>query len=140
MTISIDTNVLVTLWDHHDTFHKHVQVSLDELSESSRLVITGVVYAELLASPGRDEEFLDYFLHRTGIRVDWHIGEEILRMAGLSFRAYSTRRKRAHADQPRRILADFIIGAHAEINGHGLLTLDQRLYKSSFPNLRVIGV
>lgn len=140
MTTSIDTNVLIALWDHHDTFHKQVQKTLDEISESSQMVITGVVYAELLASPGRDEDFIDYFLRRTGIRVDWHIGEEVLRMAGLGFRAYSARRKRGHADQPRRILADFIIGAHAESNGHTLLTLDQRLYKPSFPDLRVLTV
>jgi predicted nucleic acid-binding protein len=140
MTTSIDSNVLATLWDEKDTFNLQVRKLLDEISESSRLVISGVVYAELLAAPGRSEDFLEHFLDRTGIRVDWQIGEDILRMAGLRFRAYIARRKRSHSELPRRILADFIIGAHAESNGHALLTLDQRLYKAAFPNLLVVDI
>jgi len=139
MTTSIDSNVLAALWDERDAFNLQVRNVLDEVSESSRLVISGVVYAELLAAPGRGEDFMEHFLHRTGIRVDWQIGEDALRMAGLRFRAYVVRRKRSHSELPRRILADFLIGAHAESNGHALLTLDQRLYKAAFPNLRMVG-
>ena len=37
----------------------------------------------------------------------------------------------------RRILADFLIGAHAHTRGYRLLTLDERLYKAAFPTLRL---
>ena len=37
----------------------------------------------------------------------------------------------------RRILADFVIGAHALANGCRLLTLDDRLYRSAFPTLAI---
>jgi len=37
----------------------------------------------------------------------------------------------------RPILADFVIGAHAASNGCRLLTVDDRLYRSSFPTLAV---
>lgn len=140
MTISIDSNVLATLWDENDGFNSRVRNALDEYSTSSQLVVSGVVYAELLAAPGRGESFLDYFFERTEIRVDWQIGETILRMAGEKFRAYAARRKRSHGETPRRILADFMIGAHAEVNGYGLLTLDQRLYRSSFPKLALVSL
>jgi hypothetical protein len=140
MTTSIDSNVLATLWDEKDVFNARVRDVLDERSGSSRLVISGVVYAELLAAPGRGEGFLDYFLERTEIRVDWQIGEAILRMAGTKFRAYSARRKRSHSEAPRRILADFLIGAHAEVNRFDLLTLDQRLYRAAFPQLTLMTV
>jgi predicted nucleic acid-binding protein len=37
----------------------------------------------------------------------------------------------------RRILADFLIGAHAHTSSYRLLTLDERLYKEAFPTLTV---
>ena len=37
----------------------------------------------------------------------------------------------------RRILADFIIGAHALANGFRLLSLDQGLYRVAFPTLAI---
>ncbi|MGZ4890608.1 MAG: hypothetical protein ACXWBH_15610 [Candidatus Angelobacter sp.] len=41
---------------------------------------------------------------------------------------------------PRRILADFLIGAHASHRGYRLLTLDDHLYPSAFSSLTVITV
>ena len=41
---------------------------------------------------------------------------------------------------PRRILADFLIGAHALEGGHTLLTLDDHLYRKAFPRLAVVRV
>ncbi|HWQ69804.1 MAG TPA: hypothetical protein VN494_07610 [Patescibacteria group bacterium] len=50
-------------------------------------------------------------------------------------------RRRTHRDPgPRRILADFIIGAHALHNGFRLLTLDDRLYRATFPRLTILAV
>jgi predicted nucleic acid-binding protein len=36
---------------------------------------------------------------------------------------------------PRRILADFLIGAHAQKRGYRLLTLDEGFYPTAFPRL-----
>ena len=51
----------------------------------------------------------------------------------------SRRRKRRDAG-PRRILADFLIGAHALEGGHSLLTLDDHLYRTASPHLIVLRV
>ena len=59
MTTAIDTNILVTLWDEDDTLHVPVRRALEVVFEQGKLVIAGAVYAELLAAPGRTEEFLD---------------------------------------------------------------------------------
>ena len=40
----------------------------------------------------------------------------------------------------RRILADFLIGAHALHNGFSLLTLDDRLYRAAFRRLAILAV
>jgi predicted nucleic acid-binding protein len=39
---------------------------------------------------------------------------------------------------PRRLLVDFVIGAHALLRADRLLTLDTSLYKQDFPDLKII--
>jgi predicted nucleic acid-binding protein len=140
MISAIDTNVLVALWDRDDTLNLAAQVALDAAFARGTLVISGAVFAELLAFPGRTESFLNQFLQDTGIVVDWSMDESIWRAAGKSFRKYATRRRRQKAGQPRRILADFLIGAHALENGYSLLTLDDGIYRAAFPKLHIVSI
>lgn len=44
----------------------------------------------------------------------------------------------APGPHPRRILADFLIGAHALTNGYALLTLDKSGFRSAFPALKLL--
>ena len=57
-----------------------------------------------------------------------------------AFQSYAVRRRRHGHSAPRRILADFMIGAHAQQAGYQLLTLDGRLYRTAFPELTVVGI
>ena len=138
MTTSIDTNILVALWDQDDALHKTALVALEAALNAGRLVISGVVYAELLAAPGRTEEFLDRFCEETQIEVEWELGKRICRTAGAAFQGHAARRRKQGRVQPRRIVADFLIGAHALVNSYRLLTLDAGMYKASFPNLAIL--
>jgi predicted nucleic acid-binding protein len=90
-----------------------------------------------MPSCSRTEAMLDEFLAVTGIRVDWQSSEEIWRAAGSAFQGYALRRSAKKTELPRRILADFLIGAHASVCRYRLLTLDQRLYRAAFPDLEV---
>jgi predicted nucleic acid-binding protein len=90
-----------------------------------------------MAMPRRNEAFLDGFLRDTGISVDWDLDESIWRAAGQAFQGYANRR-RGHRDAgPRRILADFLIGAHALQREFRFLTLDAGLYRAAFPRLEI---
>ena len=140
MITSVDTNVLVALWDIDEALNSQALSALDAAHSSGGLVISGAVYAELLAFPHRTEVFLDNFLSDTGIAVDWASNESIWRVAGQAFQKYSSRRRKQTADGPRRILADFFIGAHALENGYSLLTLDARIYRAAFPKLHFVTV
>lgn len=140
MTTAIDTNVLVALWDAGDTLHVSARQALEAAFGRGSLVITGAVYAELLAAPGRTEGFLDRFCEETSIRVEWELREAIWRAAGHAFRGYAGRRKTRTGLTPRRILADFLIGAHALVNGYQLLTLDDGNYRTSFPRLGIVTI
>ena len=79
---AIDTNVLVALWDRNDTLNSAAQAALDAAFARGKLVISGAVFAELLAFPRRTETFLDEFLKDTGIAVDWTTDESVWRVAG----------------------------------------------------------
>jgi predicted nucleic acid-binding protein len=137
MTTAIDTNVLVALWNENDTLNTSARTALDSALARGSLVIAAPVFAELLAAPLRDEAFLDAFCRDTGIAVDWVLNEPIWRSAGRAFHGYVSRRRKQREPGPRRILADFLIGAHALHNGFRLLTLDGHLYRTAFPRLAI---
>jgi predicted nucleic acid-binding protein len=137
MTTAIDTNVIVALWDAEGTLHRAARAALDKTFNEGTLVISGAVYAELIAAPGRTETFVDRFCEETGIAVEWEMGERVWRAAGAAFQSYAARRRRQKGSEARRILADFVIGAHALVSGYKLLTLDAGIYQVSFPRLGI---
>jgi len=138
MTTAIDTNVIVALWDAEDSLHRVARAALDKAFNEGTLVISGAVYAELLAAPGRTEQFLNQFCEDAQIEVEWELGPNIWKAAGAAFQRYAARRKRPNGAATPRILADFVIGAHALVSGYRLLTLDARVYRASFPKLEVL--
>jgi predicted nucleic acid-binding protein len=140
MTTSIDTNVIIALWDADPSLSAAAQSALDEALVRGSLVVAAPVFSELMAAPGRGETFLDSFFKHTRIRIDWMLHEEVWRAAGKAFQTYAVRRRRQRDEGPRRILADFIIGAHALRFGYRLLTLDNRFYGAAFPELKAVSL
>jgi predicted nucleic acid-binding protein len=140
MITAIDTNVIVALWDRDDRLSAMAQTALDESFAAGKLVVGAPVFAELMAAPGRKESFLNQFFDETGILVEWELGEKVWRAAGKAFQKYALRRRQQEGTTPRRILADFLIGAHAAQSGYRLLTLDEHLYQTAFPELSIVRV
>jgi len=140
MTTALDTNVIVALWDRDPKLSSAAQSALDAALENGTLVTTAAVFAELLAAPGRTESFLDSFFRETTIHIDWELDESVWRAAGRAFQSHAARRRKHRDAGPRRILADFLIGAHALKRGYSLLTLDDHLYSTAFPDLNVVGI
>ncbi len=138
MSTAIDTNVIVALWNEQESLNRAAASALEAAQTKGSLVISAAVYAELLAAPGRSAEEIGQFCEDTGIVVEWIFSEHMWRAAGLAFQSYAARRRKQSESQPRRILADFLVGAHAWVNGHDLLTLDARLYRAAFPKLRLV--
>jgi predicted nucleic acid-binding protein len=137
VTVALDTNVIVALWDATHALHPVAREALEAASRREALAICGVVYAELIGAPGRTEAFVDRFCEEAGITVEWEFRERIWRKAGVAFQGYATRRKKQRGAEPRRLLADFLIGAHALENGYKLLTLDGGMYRRAFPGLKL---
>jgi predicted nucleic acid-binding protein len=137
MTTAVDTNVVIALWDKDSALSLAAQTALDMAFNRGTLLAAAPVFAELIAAPGRSETFVSSFFEETGIGVDWELPEQVWRLAGRAFQAYAERRRKQRDAGARRILVDFVIGAHALANGCRLLTLDDRLYRSSFPTLAI---
>ena len=86
MTTAIDTNIISAFWNEDDALNRAAQGALEAASGQGMLVISGVVYAELLAAQGRTEAFLDQFCEETGIGVEWELEEGMWRAAGRRFK------------------------------------------------------
>ncbi len=140
MTTAIDTNVIVALWANNPALSLAAETTLEAAFRRGSLVVAAPVFAELIAAPGRTEAFVSSLLEENGIVVDWNLNEPIWRLAGRAFQAYAERRRQQRDHGTRRILADFLIGAHAHIRGYRLLSLDERLYRAAFPTLKIEAI
>ncbi len=139
MITAIDSNVIIGLWNADDTLNPLARKALEGAFAGGSLVICGAVFGELIACPGRTEQFINRFLEDTEITVDWTSNEVVWRTAGTAFQKYANQRRKLGSGHPRRILTDFYIGAHALVNGYALLTLDDRIFRPAFPKLNVIN-
>ncbi len=137
---SIDTNVLVYLLNEDSALNKRAMAGIERSRRAGRLVVSGPVFGELLGLPSRTQPILDEFFRGGSIEVDWNFDEAVWRTAGIAFQGYVGRRLKHTGELPRRILTDFLIGAHAVVRGYTLLTVDDRLYRVSFPGISVESV
>ncbi len=139
MRTAIDTNVISALWSWEPSASQVVKL-LGEARSEGGLVICAPIYAELLAHPKATAEFVDEFLGKTSIIVDFALDEPVWREAGRRFAAYAHRRRRFKGQAPKRLLVDFLVGAHASLRADRLLTLDASRYKQSFPELQLLPI
>jgi len=113
----VDTNVLVDIISDDPQFAEASILALEKCSENGILVINPVIYGEVGAICDSLEE-LDSLLPVDVFRRDELMWEASF-LAGQAFRRY-----RKNKGQKKRVLADFLIGAHASVAGFGLITRD----------------
>jgi predicted nucleic acid-binding protein len=138
MPAAVDTNVLLPVMRGDPGSAVILVPFLDRFILSVGLVISGPVYAELAAAPGIQVEALDRFLAAGEIAVELDLPRTVWLRAATSFRSYAERRLASGAGWPRRILADFLIGAHAELHADLLLTYNADDFGRMFPDLEVV--
>ena len=139
MRTAVDTNVVSALWSR-EPLASRLAALLGQAQGAGALVICGPVYAELLAHPLAEEAFVRQFLTDTHVRVDFELDESVWRKAGQGFSAYAKRRRSSGGGEPRRLLVDFLVGAHAELRAERLLTLAASRYVQDFPGLNLMEV
>ena len=137
MRTAIDSNVFSAIWTAEPSVPR-LLVLLAEARREGALLISPFVFAELLAYPGMTEALLRRFLETTGVAVDLRLDERVWTESGLRFARYAALRRESFGAGPRRLLADFLIGSHALAQADRLLTLDAKVYRQDFPELRLL--
>ena len=131
MITAVDTNILLDILLPSEDFVERSGKALEAAAAAGSLVVCEIVYAEL--SVGFDsQEQCDEFLIDIGIHTD-----PLDRPASfLASRVW--RRYRQQGGKRERILADFLIGAHAQVQASRLLTRDRGFYRKMFPSLNLL--
>ncbi len=137
MRTAIDTNILSALWSNEPTA-VNIARQLAEAKGRGALLISPVVYAELLAYPKAAEFFIEGFLQTTGITIDFDLDSTVWLHAGKRFARYANQRRSLGDRTPKRLLADFLIGSHASLQADRLMSLDATRYKQYFPELKLV--
>ena len=106
MRTAVDTNVISALWSR-EPLASQMAALLGRSHSDGGVVICAPVYAELLAHPKAPADFLDEFLAKTDIAVDFLLDEQVWREAGRVFAAYARRRRRSGDGTAKRLLVDF---------------------------------
>ena len=136
MITALDTNILSALWSGGGAA-AGITSGLSGASAGGAVIVCGAVYAELLAYPGSSVEFIEAFLSDTRIEVEFALGKDIWKEAGIRFAAYSQRRRRSGGAEAKRLLIDFLVGSHALLRADRLMTLDAPRYRRDFPELEL---
>jgi predicted nucleic acid-binding protein len=131
MITAIDTNILLDILVPDQMFCDASIEALESAASDGSLVICDLVYAELCIHFAAKAE-CDRFLESSEIRVE-HLTADAHFLASRVWRAY-----RRQGGQRARLLADFLIGAHAHLQASRLLSRDRGFYKSLFPELTLI--
>ena len=114
----VDTNVLLDVLGADPTFGESSRRVLESCAVSGALVINPVIFAEVAAFVTTLEE-LDELLPVALFRRD-ELPWEASFLAGRAFRRY-----RQAKGSKNRMLADFLVGAHAAVSGFALITRDK---------------
>jgi predicted nucleic acid-binding protein len=137
MRTALDTNVISALLSGEPVSRQAVGL-MGQASSEGGLVVCGAVYAELLAYPQMTREWLEGFLKNTSIDIDFELEGLVWLEAGLQYAEYAKRRRSTGGSSPKRLLADFIIGAHAVKKADRLFTFDADRYRKAFPKLVLV--
>ena len=97
-------------------------------------MINHIILAEAAPRSGPLAQFCDS-LDTMLIAIE-PISNEAAYAAGAAFQLYRQRRR---TDASSSILADFLIGGHAQSLGATILTRDPRFYRSYFPTVPLIA-
>jgi predicted nucleic acid-binding protein len=128
MITAIDTNILLDILVPNDDYFMASASALQGSATEGSLVISGIVYAELCIYFAKQQE-CDAFLESNEIRVQ-ALTREAYFLASRVWREY-----RRQGGKRTRILADSLIGAHAQTQTTRLLSRDRGFYGKLFPSL-----
>lgn len=127
----VDSNIFIDLFEDGADRDWSVE-RLAELGSKAPLVINAVIWSELAANFLSERELNNEI---AGLALE----KQPLPFAAAFIAGKAHAGYRRSGGKRERTLPDFLIGAHASISGHRLLTRDASRYRGYFPDLDIIS-
>ena len=131
MITAVDTNVLIDVFAADPTFGQASAKAVRRCLEEGALVACAVVWAETATAFPEQRLFLDA-MQTLGVGYS-NCGPESALLAAAAWRRY-----RKKGGSRKRVVADFLIGSHAQTHCDRLLTRDRGFYRDYFGKLKII--
>lgn len=127
----VDTNVLLDVLEDDPAWADWSLRQLRAQAQVHELAINPVIYAEL-SLVFDSVPALDRAIEGMDLKFE-ELPRPALFLAGRAFVKY-----RREGGLKANVLADFFIGAHAAVQGWGILTRDARRYRGYFPRVGLV--
>ena len=135
--IAIDSNILIDFIGNDPVAADSADQALRRALAAGPVVACEVVLAEVVTGLGNGSAVVDA-LEELGVDFSPLEQRSAVR-AGEMQRRYLERRRHAQAPaEPQRVVADFLVGAHALLQCQGLITRDAGFFRDYFKGLKVI--
>ncbi|GAB1407458.1 type II toxin-antitoxin system VapC family toxin [Thermomonas brevis] len=129
--IAVDSNVLLDILTGDQTFAEASESSISDALARDEVVVCDAVVAEVQAMLDTQADLIET-LASIGVRYE-PIHEGAAMRAG-----HMNKRFRARGGKRERVVADFLIGAHALMQCSALITRDAGFFRDYFKGLKVI--
>jgi predicted nucleic acid-binding protein len=134
MRTAIDSSVVLDVLVADSRHAARSEAALRQCAAEGVLIVGECVVAEIAPTLGGRGSQVGDLLREWGVEFVPST-EQTAALAGSMFGTYLARRRRAG---PRRVLPDFLIGAHAALLSDRLLTRDRGYYRDYFKGLVLI--
>lgn len=134
MRTALDSNIVSSIWSEEESS----VFLLQQIAEAQRigaLVLSPIAFCELLAHPRVSPASARSLLEKSNMQIDFMLSESVWMEAGIRYARYAERKRKAVGEFPKRLLPDFVVGAHALLQADRLMTMDGQRYRTYFPEL-----
>ena len=132
MITAIDANVVLDILTGSPKEIQNAQSAMLAAKKAGATIISVVAYAEVAAQFPSKVRANEFFL-LLSCKVE-QLEEDVAFLGGQFFDEYKQR-----GGKRTRILADFLIAAHAQLNADRILTRDARFFGPNFPHLKAVS-
>jgi predicted nucleic acid-binding protein len=130
MNTAVDTSVLLTIMKQEEGWEAWSEL-LRSAAGEGRLLVCPIVYAELSGQCSSADTLLST-LHQAGLDYD-PFSSEAAHLAGQMFQEY-----RSRGGPRNQLIPDFMVAAHAMLQGGRLAAIDRGYYRRCFKGLRLL--
>ncbi len=131
MITAVDANIVLDILTGSPKEIQVAQHAMLAAKKAGAVIISVIAYAEVAAQfPSKARA--DEFFRLLSCKVQ-QLEEEAAFVGGKFFDEYKQR-----GGKRTRILADFLIAAHAQLNADRILTRDNRFFSGNFPKLKAV--